>query len=211
MTDKGVFAVSRSIFEDGNFADDRYSEREAFIWLISVAAWKECQVQGTNGRTCVWITLHRGEFSFSERFLAKKWQWSNSRVNRFLDKLERRGILRSADRSGNDAQSGAQIRVYSISDYNKFQFGGLPNRSANEAQSEAQCETKKKKEEFEEETVVSSKRAPPSSIGNRSLNEAFEAYNATARELGLPIAHQFTPDRHRKLRARPTTRWHSPE
>jgi hypothetical protein len=201
MSDNGVFAVSRGIFDDGDFADEPYTERQAFIWLIGAAAWKARKVQGRNGRGCVSIMLQRGEFCFAERFLAKKWKWSNSRVTRFLDKLERREILRSANRSANEAQSGAQIRVYSLRSYNKFQVVGLPNRSANAAQSGAQAETKKKQEAIREETVVSSERDAPKPADKR-LQEAFDAYNTTARELELPLAKKLTSDRRRKLQAR---------
>ena len=108
MSNNGVFAVARSIWDDGDFADEPYTERQAFIWLVGAAAWKELKVQYKNGRSCGSITLQRAEFYFSERFLAKKWKWSNSRVNRFLDKLEQRGILRSANRSADGAQTGAK-------------------------------------------------------------------------------------------------------
>jgi hypothetical protein len=202
MSDNGVFAVSRAIFDDGDFADEPFTELQAFIWLIGAAAWKQCKVQGRNGRSCSSITLQRGEFCFSERFLARKWKWSNSRVTRFLDKLERRRILRSANRSIDAAQSGAQIRVYSIRNYNKFQVVGLPNRSANEAQSGAESEAKKKQEAVREETVVSSRNDAPEPTDKRSLQAAFDAYDAAARELELPLAIKLTGDRRRKLQAR---------
>jgi hypothetical protein len=204
MSDNGVFAVARTIWDDGDFADEPYTERQAFIWLIGAAAWKEKKLQCKNGRRCGSITLQRGEFCFAERFLAKKWKWSNSRVTRFLDKLERREILRSANRRANGAQSGAQIRVYSIRNYNKFQVVGLPHRSANAAQSGAQSEAKKKQEDLKEETVVSSEIDALKPAENRPLQEAFDAYNATARELGLPLAKTLTADRRRKLQARLT-------
>src|ERR1700738_2685563 len=114
MSNNGVFAVARAIWDVGDFGDEPYTERQAFLWLIGAAAWKEQKVQCKNGRSCCSITLQRGEFCFSERFLAKKWKWSNSRVTRFLDKLEQRGILQGANRSANGAQSGAQNRVYLI-------------------------------------------------------------------------------------------------
>jgi hypothetical protein len=198
----GVFAVARSIWGDGDFADEPYTERQAFIWLIGSAKWKDQKVQCRNGRSCGSITLQRGEFCFAERFLAKKWKWSNSRVSRFLDKLEQRGILRGENRSPNGAQSGTQTRIYFIRNYNKFQVVGLPKRSAIEAQFGAQSEAKRKQETSKEETVVSSASEEPKPTDNRSLQEAFDAYNAAAFKLQLPLAKILTPERRRKLQAR---------
>lgn len=47
------------------------------------------------------------------RFLAKKWKWSKSRVDRFIAMLEKRDMLRDTSRDS--------ACVYSINDYNEFQ------------------------------------------------------------------------------------------
>jgi hypothetical protein len=202
MSTNGVFAVARSIWDDGDFADEPYTERQAFIWLVGAAVWKEQTVQCKNGRSCGSITLQRAEFCFSERFLATKWKWSNSRVNRFLDKLEQRGILQSANRSADGAQTGAQTRIYSVRNYNKFQVIGLPDRSANRAQPETQTERRRNKETVSRETIVSLGGYGLRPADSHPVQEAFDAYNAIARELELPVAKKLTTDRRRKLLAR---------
>jgi hypothetical protein len=40
MSGRGVFAVDRGIWADPDFADEPFTEREAFMWLIGEAAWK---------------------------------------------------------------------------------------------------------------------------------------------------------------------------
>lgn len=114
-----VFAVARSIWTDEDFADEQFSQREAWIWLIGAAAWKDCRVRGNAERG---VDLKRGEFSFATRFLADKWLWSKSRVDRFIQMIEKRGIIRDTSRDGS--------KVYSIKNYNRFQVVGLPKRDS---------------------------------------------------------------------------------
>ena len=40
MSGRGVFAVDRGIWSDPDFADEPFTEREAFMWLVGEAAWK---------------------------------------------------------------------------------------------------------------------------------------------------------------------------
>ncbi len=112
-----VFAISRDAWDDPDLPDAPFSPREAWFWLIGAAAWKDLRTRGSTGAP---VGLRRGEFSFSVRFLATKWKWSKSAVDRFLTKFEKRDIIRDASRDGN--------KVYSIRNYNKFQVVGAPKR-----------------------------------------------------------------------------------
>lgn len=115
---RNVFAVSRSIWDDSDFAREPFTEREAWIWLVSAAAWKDIKARGNVGP----VKLQRGEFSFSTRFLAEKWQWSNSRVDRFIHRVKNRDMIRDTSRDGS--------KIYSIIKYNHFQVVGLPKRDS---------------------------------------------------------------------------------
>lgn len=119
MSERGpnVYAISRDFWDDPDFSDAAFTDREAWIWLIGAAAWKELRTRGSVGAP---ITLGRSEFSFSIRFLAEKWGWSKSAVDRFLAKLEKRDTIRDTSRDGS--------KVYSIRNYNKFQVVGAPKR-----------------------------------------------------------------------------------
>ena len=46
MASKGVFAVSREIWDDPDFADEPFTQREAWMWLIGAACWKDQKVRG---------------------------------------------------------------------------------------------------------------------------------------------------------------------
>lgn len=83
MSERGVFAVDRGIWSDPDFADEQFSEREAFLWMLSEAAWRPTKVRiGANV-----VDLARGQLAFSTRFMAAKWKWSEARVRRFLGRL----------------------------------------------------------------------------------------------------------------------------
>lgn len=113
MDEKGVFAVARTIWGHDAFADEPYSEREAWIWLVGSAAWKACRTRAGE--------LDRGEFTFSLRFLMEKWKWKNKdRVHRFMKRLQKRDMIRDTSRNGH--------LIYSINKYNDFQVVGLPKR-----------------------------------------------------------------------------------
>ena len=118
MDDKGVYAIARSIWENPTFDNEPYTQREAWMWLIGAAAWSERRVRGNGGQ----VILGRGEFCFSVRFLEERWQWSKSRVARFLKTLEKRDMIRDAKRDNS--------QVYFIVKYNDFQVVGLPKRDS---------------------------------------------------------------------------------
>src|SRR5678809_1063793 len=84
MAEGGVFAIARTVFDHPFFAPEKYTEREAWMWMIGAAAWQPMTIRV--GR--VVVKLQRGELAFSTRFLAKKWQWSRSHVIRFLIRLK---------------------------------------------------------------------------------------------------------------------------
>ncbi|MGB8601016.1 MAG: hypothetical protein WCD42_02350 [Rhizomicrobium sp.] len=113
-----VYAISRDFWDDPEFSDAAYSDREAWLWLIGAAAWKDLRTRGSTGP----VNLKRGELSFSVRFLAEKWGWSKSAVDRFFAKLEKRDTLRDTSRDGN--------KVYFIRNYNRFQVVGAPKRDS---------------------------------------------------------------------------------
>lgn len=109
MSEPGYIAVHRSIWEHRMFADDVFSEREAWLWMVSSAAWKACKIRSGNAM----VDIKRGELLFSTRFLAKRWKWSHTKVVRFLILLE------------NETQIGTDTKHNSthitICNYDKYQ------------------------------------------------------------------------------------------
>lgn len=118
MSSPNVFAVSRTIWTDEDFAPEPFTEREAFVWLVGEAAWRDRKARGARGPVC----LKRGEVVHSIRFCAEAWRWSKSRVARFFETLKKRDIIRDTSRDSE--------KIYSIKNYNRFQVVGLPKRDA---------------------------------------------------------------------------------
>ncbi len=114
MSKRGVIAMARCIWDDPDFKDEKFTERLAFIWLVSEAAWEPRRVRGSNGL----VDLKRGEFSHSIRYMAIAWGWKKTRVADFLNRLKKRDTLRDSKQDGS--------KVYLIKNYNKFQVVGLP-------------------------------------------------------------------------------------
>lgn len=105
----GTFNVSRKIWNHPEFKPEPFSEREAFLWLVSEASWKDRTARA--GR--VVVDLRRGQLCASVRFMAEAWQWSKSRVNRFLQRLEKRDMLVS--------EIGTGQLVITLCNYETFQ------------------------------------------------------------------------------------------
>ena len=167
MAERGVFAVDRGLFEHPAFAAEPFTEREAWVWLISSAAWKDRTVR-VGSRV---VSLKRGQAAFSVRFLAERWQWSKSRVDRYLNRLENQDMI--------GTEAGTGVTVVTICNYDKYQRVSLPGRDSDgtetgtgAGQERDKEENKENKEEREEEEPSPPAPPPPSS---RMQRYAFEA------------------------------------
>jgi hypothetical protein len=111
MSERGSVAIDRGVFTHDAFAAERYTKREAWIWMIAEAAWKP-HVRRIGPRS---IPLERGQFTASLRFLAERWQWTRSAVVRFLADLQRRDMIGTTTHAG--------ITVVSLCNYDGYQPG----------------------------------------------------------------------------------------
>jgi hypothetical protein len=114
----GHINVARSIFDHPMFDDGRpYSPREAWLWLISNAAWRPMQVMVRNGRSQQLLSLERGQLSYSRSFMQKAWCWTSDKtVRTFLARLKKEGMV--------DLQTGQLQTIITICNYGVFQHGG---------------------------------------------------------------------------------------
>src|SRR4051812_5199368 len=88
MSGRGVFAVDRGIWSDPDFADEPFTERVAFMWLVGEAAWKPYRKRA-DGKL---VDQARGQLCHAVRFMADAWGWSKSR----------RPVFRPSRKSGHD-------------------------------------------------------------------------------------------------------------
>jgi hypothetical protein len=115
MSERGVFAVDRGIWDHDVLSENQpFSRREAWLWLLSEAAWKPHK-RRIIGRT---IELGRGQYAGSLRFIASKWQWTEARVRRFL------AVLTSSEMI--DASTDAGVTVITVCKYEEYQRVSLP-------------------------------------------------------------------------------------
>ena len=115
----GYVAMRRDWQDHDVFGSDEFSRRDAWAWLISHAAWKptKARIKGAS------VPLDRGELCFAQRFLAKKWGWSKSKVDRFIASLRAEGMISTRSKigatSGHNAGQGQTI--ITICNYAKYQ------------------------------------------------------------------------------------------
>ncbi|AWC25615.1 MULTISPECIES: hypothetical protein [Aminobacter] len=122
----GTFAVSRGLFDHPFFADEAFTEREAWVWLLAEAAWKPRRVRGRYGQ----IELERGQLAHATRFIAVKWKWSEARVRRFLARLKSDAMI--------DAVADAQTTRITICNYDEYQKMNRVVDADNDARNDAQ-------------------------------------------------------------------------
>ena len=81
----GWISISRGIFSHDFFPREPFSEREAFIWMIANAAWKDTRHRiGTE-----MVDVPRGSFFCTLRGLQSAWMWrSDTKVRTFLKRTQ---------------------------------------------------------------------------------------------------------------------------
>jgi len=113
----GTFNVSRRIWSHPVFKPSKYSEREAFLWMVSEASWKARTIRSSDGKNI--IDLDRSQLSHSLRFMSDKWGWTKSTAERFLKKLEKRDMIKTSD--------GTAQNIITVCKYDEYQ--SKPNES----------------------------------------------------------------------------------
>lgn len=111
MSRRGFFVVDRSLFDHHFFKSEAFTEREAWLWLIGAAAWEATKVRVNRKE----FAVTRGQLVHAIRFLAAKWQWSEPRVRRFLERLKREAMI--------DALAFADATLITVCKYDDYQFG----------------------------------------------------------------------------------------
>jgi hypothetical protein len=147
----GYVAMSRDWQDHDLFAGDEYSRRDAWAWLISQAAWKPTTARVKGAK----VELVRGELCFSQRFLAEKWGWSKSRVDRFITLLRDEGMIETRSKIGatTDHPAGQGQSIISICNYAKYQSATQRERGNVEPDIGATAGQQRGKEETRKNTI----------------------------------------------------------
>lgn len=141
----GYVAMRRDWQDHDVFGRDEFSRRDAWAWLISQAAWKPSKVR-IKGSS---VMLDRGQLCFSQRFLAEKWGWSKSKVDRFIATLREEGMIETRSKIGATANhaAGQGQSIITICNYEKFQSPLKEHRGNAEPESGATAGQQRGKEE----------------------------------------------------------------
>lgn len=112
---RGWVPIERSLLSPAHDLHPRQQDEEvsrllAWIDLWALAVWKQTD------------DLERGELRASQRELAQRWSWNQSRVHRFLKRLEEQGRIER------DSGGGAQTDCIRIVRYEEVQ----PDRGSSE-------------------------------------------------------------------------------
>lgn len=135
MNGGGYYRMHRGWMDHPMFKPEPYTEREAWLWLIENAAWKD-------GRKRVGpctIEVKRGQVAASLRFMACAWKWNEPKVRRFLSRMKTDAAI--------DAASDAGVNVITICNYEVYQSDHTQVDAADDAANDAQpTQTRRKKE-----------------------------------------------------------------
>lgn len=86
----GFITIQRDLWEHELFADGEMTEREAWVWMIAQAAWKDTEHRVGSAVKSV----PRGGFMTTLRGLQKAFKWkSDKRVRTFLNMLENEEMI----------------------------------------------------------------------------------------------------------------------
>lgn len=165
MSERGVFAVDRGIWDHPVLqSKDPFSRREAWLWLLSEATWKERSLYREGRR----IVVNRGQLAHSIRFIAEAWGWPKSNVARFLEALKTDTMI--------GTEIGTGLTIITICNYDEYQKVSLPKRDSSGTENGTQTGQQRDKLECKEDLTYLS-----SSVDSSSSSESQEAVSTPAR------------------------------
>ena len=181
-----------------------FSRADAWVWLIESASWKPTRTR-IKGET---VELARGELTFSQRFLAEKWGWSKSRVDRFIAELRQESMIETRSKIGATAghNAGQGQCIITICNYAKYQDVAQPKRGNDSVEIGATAGQQRGKEEQgnkgTRERLEAKASCPSSDEPALRPEHIFERWNETAATLSKPRVRDLTPERRQLLKAR---------
>ena len=146
---KRYIPFARKYFESEEWTTPRvFSEQEVWLDMVYLACFADHKVDlGKDGI----LTLHRGEFYYSQRYLAKRWGWPLSKVNRHLARLAEGSnprierIARETHfETPSETQVETQITVVKLCNYNSYNGEKLKSETHIETPTETPTETNNK-------------------------------------------------------------------
>ena len=111
--DKGYISLWRSIQDNEIWFEEPFTRAQAWIDLLLLANHKKTFMRVRGIR----LEVGRGQIGRAKETLADRWQWSRSKVMRFLNELEEYGMIEQQTSNKNSRLP----RIISIVNYEKYQ------------------------------------------------------------------------------------------
>ena len=189
----GWFAVSRSIFDHYvvGIHDRPYTELEAWLWLLSEAAFEETKTVN-KGQP---IVIDPGQLMAAHAYLAKVWDWTPDKVRWYLKRLQNEAMITRWCATQGTNRNTNQIQILTICNYGNYQVSKEPPHQAKH-QPKHQANTKpipSQHHEYKEDNLTTDKKnTPPTPQGGRvdfaDVDKAFEewwaVYPVSERKVG---------------------------
>ena len=176
MSKAGVIAISRKLFDqdDAFFGGEPFTRREAWQWLIAMAAWKPQRVRVSTGRGNTFIEIKRGQLSFSRSFMRSAWGWSSEKaVRTFLDRLETDGRI---DRQSGQKE-GQHQSIITICKYDEYQFGDAEEgQASDQTKGQASGQARASQGPEEEEGIKRNKKSNAPKRGSEGFQKWYAVY-----------------------------------
>lgn len=189
----GYVRIHRSLIGHPAFRND--AEAMAFAWLVARAAWKPVRVRYKDHG----IQLERGQLAISVRDFASAMDRDKAWVERLLKRLKCETMVETAAKTG--------VTVITICNYNEYQDKRVQVETGEKTPGKTRArqtqDTEQGREEGKKEEELSPNGDCPSDDApSLRPEQVFEGYQALAKELGLPVPRDFTPERRQLVRAR---------
>jgi len=197
----GFITIERSIWDHDIFAKEPMSEREAWIWMLAQAAWKDTTFRiGTTH-----VETPRGSFWCGIRSLQSAWMWrSDKRVRGFLLRLEKEEMIARKVDAREDAPRGAKRTHVTICNYSKYQLTGHMKDAQEDAREDAHKEKERNKEDKEEEKKGARGNPKPVDILSKILTpETASAFCEMRVRLRAPLTIRAAENILKRLQSAP--------
>jgi hypothetical protein len=142
LSERGVFGVDRGVFDHPAFKKEKFTQREAWLWIVATAAFRSYRRRIGS----LILELSPGQAAASLRFMAEKWGWTEPSVRRFLKRLKNLQMI--------DVATDAGVTILTICNYGKYQRVSLPSDSSSVAIGDAPATQLRRKIESTEYTEI---------------------------------------------------------
>lgn len=122
----GYTRAHRERFDHPLFASQKFCRGYAWDWMVAQAAFKEHDIE-IKGQM---VTLYRGQFSHSMRYMTTAFGWSLGVTQRFIDRLKTEHMIDTATNHGQIIITICKYDIYQADQSSAKEVNDTPNDTA---------------------------------------------------------------------------------